>query len=92
MCTIATDLIPVEALALGLPGPGEHGQQEGEQVRPETEQEAEQERDHYHEDNDAQASRLGVNLEQKYWSLLITNAKPFALKHCLNSSSEPSLQ
>ena len=64
--TIATDLIPVEALALGLPGPGEHGQQEGEQVRPETEQEAEQERDHYHEDNDTQASRLGVNLEQKY--------------------------
>ena len=39
---IFTDLISVEALALALPRPGEHGQEEGEQVGAETEQEAEQ--------------------------------------------------
>ena len=39
---IFTDLISVEALALVLPRPGEHGQEEGEQVGAETEQEAEQ--------------------------------------------------
>ena len=52
---IFTDLISVEALALALPRPGEHGQEEGEQVGAETEQEAEQQGDHHHQHNDAQA-------------------------------------
>ena len=61
-----TDLIPVEALVLGLPAPGEHGQEEGEEVRAEAEEEAQQEGDHYHQHDDAQTRGLCVHLEQKY--------------------------
>ena len=82
----------MEALGLALAGPGEHGQDKGEQVGAEAEQEAEQEGDHHHQDNNTQAGCLRVNLEYKYWRLWQTNAKCFALKHCLNSSSDPSLQ
>lgn len=60
---IFTDLIPVEALGLALAGPGEHGQEEGEQVGAETEEEAEQKGDHHHQHNDTQAGGLRVNLE-----------------------------
>ena len=57
---LTTDLIPVKALVLVLPGPGD--QDEGDQGGAEAEQEAQHQRDDHHQHDDAHARTLGIYL------------------------------